>query len=380
MNATYKLIYNRKDKLNAEGKALLQLRVYLNRTQKYFSTGFYLKPHEWNGEKIIKNPAALRMNKQLRDLVSGLADYELQVKQEGKVFGFGHVKQFMKGSTEMEFIKFCRNQLEENKRIKYSTYRAINAKLNVLEKSEILIHFSDLTYENIQRLDNWLRIDKKSPRTIFKYHSVLKTFINDAIKLDLIAMQNNPYIHFKPQRVPDAKRRYLDKKEIKRIEEKEFGNKRLEQIKDVFLFSIYTGLSYSDICDLKKDDLYVDDENECWIWRDRVKVQEAQYRVPLLPQAATILEKYRGKLPVKSNQRMNAYLKEIADICDIRKNLTFHMARHTFATTITLSNSVPISTVSKMMGHKNLRTTQIYAKIVDRKMMDDMKMLREKMK
>jgi len=127
-------------------------------------------------------------------------------------------------------------------------------------------------------------------------------------------------------------------------------------------------------------------DNEKWIFANRTKTDEAS-RVPLLPTALAIIEKYRnhpktsntGKLlPVLSNQRLNSYLKELADACSINKELTFHCARHTFATTVTLTNGVPIESVSKMLGHKNLRTTQIYAKVLDRKVSDDMKVLREK--
>ena len=382
MKASYKLVFNRKGRLKEDGTALIQLRVYIQKKQKYYSTGIYVKPHQWDpvDRKIKVHPKRIKFNKQLRDMVSDLEDYEIKILEDGKEFGFGHVEQCLAGSSEVEFIQFCRNTLEENKKIKYSTYRAVRSKLNVLEKWGVITTYADLTYENILKLDNWLRGEGKGDQTIFKYHSVLKTYIGHAVNMDLMSIQNNPYLRFKPKYPAQAKRRYLDGAEVKRIDEKEFSTDRLRQVRDVFMFSVYTGLSYADICDLKPVDIYVDTDGYSWIWRDRMKVQ-TEYKVPLLPQAAKIIEKYkngRSLLPVSTNQKMNEYLKEIATLCEVEKNLTFHMARHTFATTITLTNDVPIETVSKMLGHRSLKTTQIYAKIVDSKMKNDMQELRKK--
>ena len=162
--------------------------------------------------------------------------------------------------------------------------------------------------------------------------------------------------------------------------------KRLEEVKSIFLFACYTGLAYVDIKELKKEHLVRKDDGTLWIITYRRKIG-TRSPIPLLQQAQTILEKYKGLLPdsnqhllpVISNQKMNAYLKEIGEVCCIEKNLTFHLARHTFATTITLTNGVPIETVSKMLGHTSLKTTQIYAKVVDTKIQEDMKILTSKL-
>ena len=164
---------------------------------------------------------------------------------------------------------------------------------------------------------------------------------------------------------------------------KDFGIPRLNKVKDIFLFSCYTGISYSDIAKLSDMHLVNQKDGSKWIVLHRTKTK-TRSPIPLLPKALSLLEKYKvpgNKLlfPVLSNQEMNAYLKEIADICGIQKNLTYHLSRHTFATTITLSNGVPIETVSKMLGHTNLKTTQIYAKVIDQKIADDMGALMEKL-
>ncbi len=185
----------------------------------------------------------------------------------------------------------------------------------------------------------------------------------------------------------ETNRDFLLKNELESLMKKKIHVQRLDQVRDIFLFSCYTGLSYSDVMKLSSKEIAIGMDGEQWIFINRTKTN-APSRVPLLPIARAILEKYAKLsdlinsdrlLPRLSNQRLNSYLKEIGDICGFNKQLTFHCARHTFATTVTLSNGVPIETVGKMLGHKTLRTTQIYAKILDTKISDDMRTLKEQL-
>jgi integrase len=158
----------------------------------------------------------------------------------------------------------------------------------------------------------------------------------------------------------------------------------MEQVRDVFIFSCFTGLAYIDIKQLTANNICTSFDGKQWIMTYRQKT-DTPVNVPLLNIPLTILKKYEGKLPkgqllpVLSDQKINSYLKEIADLCGIHKNLTFHLARHTFATTTTLSKGVPIETVSKMLGHTNIRTTQIYARITNEKISRDMQLLSGKL-
>lgn len=154
------------------------------------------------------------------------------------------------------------------------------------------------------------------------------------------------------------------------------------------MFSCFTGLAYVDVKNLTTNNINYGIDGEKWIFTHRQKTESAS-KIPLLPISEMIVEKYKDHpqcsnqnkvLPILTNQRINSYLKEIADVCKIEKDLTFHIARHTFATTVTLTNGVPIESVSKMLGHKNLKTTQHYAKILDRKVSEDMQVLRDKFK
>jgi integrase len=249
----------------------------------------------------------------------------------------------------------------------------------------------DLDYQFIQGFDTFLRTHK--PQTHHKpisnngvkVHLVrLKKMVHVAENLDWI--DRNPFSKFKIK-MKKVAREFLTETELRSIESKTFQVERLELIRDLFIFSCYTGLAYVDIMQLRKTQIVKAADGETWIRTAREKTLEP-VNVPLLPQALTILNKYerneralytRTVFPIISNQKVNSYLKEIADLCDIHKNLTFHMARHTFATTVTLSNGVPIETVSKILGHTKVTTTQIYARVVEKKLQTDMKALKEKL-
>ena len=179
---------------------------------------------------------------------------------------------------------------------------------------------------------------------------------------------------------------YLSEVEIQNIINKDFKTERLSLVRDIFLFSCFTGLAYIDVKNLTKSHISIGIDGDKWIFTHRQKTESAS-KIPVLPVTQMIIDKYADHpqaineeklLPILSNQKMNAYLKEIAAVCEIEKELTFHIARHTFATTVTLTNGVPIESVSKMLGHKNLRTTQHYAKVLDKKVSEDMKILRDK--
>ena len=180
---------------------------------------------------------------------------------------------------------------------------------------------------------------------------------------------------------------FLSQEELDNIHHQVFNLNRLCLVRDLFVFACYTGLSYTDLTALTAGSIYKGVDGEPWITGKRKKTKEP-YHVPLLYPALELIEKYKSDrgaklkgtlFPVLSNQKLNSYLKEIADLCGIRKNLTFHMARHTFATTVTLLNGVPIESLSKMLGHNKLSTTQIYARVIQLKLSHDMAALRNKL-
>jgi site-specific recombinase XerD len=182
-------------------------------------------------------------------------------------------------------------------------------------------------------------------------------------------------------------RGFLNESELKSLETKKLTANRLEYVRDLFVFSCYTGLAYIDVMQLSTGNILLGTDQEYWIFTKRKKTENT-VRIPILPKAFMLIEKYKCNpksvsadkiFPPISNQKINDYLKEIATLCCINKNLTFHIARHTFATTVTLTNGVPIESVSKMLGHSKLSTTQVYARVIEQKLSQDMKALRGKL-
>ncbi|WP_462251445.1 site-specific integrase [Ferruginibacter sp.] len=229
----------------------------------------------------------------------------------------------------------------------------------------------------------------------FKVTTACKT-VNSAVKyvknfgkIIRICISNNwldkdPFVNYK-SKFKEVVRAFLSQDEIDAIAAKEFSIERLGQVRD-FLFSCYTGLAYIDVKQLTRNNISLGIDGEKWIFISRQKT-DTQSNIPLLPMAESVLDKYKNHpqcinekslLPVLSNRKMNSYLKEITDVCGITKELAFRIARHTFATTVTLTNGVSIESVSKMLGHRSIKSTQHYANILDRKVSDDMKILREK--
>ncbi|MGN6395664.1 MAG: site-specific integrase [Mucilaginibacter sp.] len=199
-------------------------------------------------------------------------------------------------------------------------------------------------------------------------------------------IEKDPFLKFK-SKVKRVDRVFLDANELQHIADKEIDTERLAQVRDIFVFSCFTGLAYADVQKLSRQEIVLGPDGELWINTKRRKTDTLS-KIPLLPSAVAIIKAYSKRpdvacsdkvLPVLSNQRMNAYLKELAAICGINKPLTFHIARHTFATTVTLANGVPIESVSKMLGHTDIKTTQHYAKVLDMKVANDMALLRQKL-
>ncbi|MHA4811644.1 site-specific integrase [Flavitalea flava] len=248
------------------------------------------------------------------------------------------------------------------------------------------IDIRKLDYEFITEYEFWIKsVRNCDHNTTMKYLANFRKIVKRCLQNGWLL--RDPFSGFSMAK-KEVERHALSKEELQDLGNKKYPIERLNHVRDIFLFSCYTGLAYADVKKLKRSEISTGIDGGKWIFSNRQKTNTLS-RIPLLPKALEILALYAEHpqclltdkvLPVLSNQKMNAYLKEIADLCGIRKNLTYHIARHTFATTITLSNGVPMETVSKMLGHKNLRTTQHYAKILDHKISADMMGLMEKFK
>jgi len=251
------------------------------------------------------------------------------------------------------------------------------------------VYLNQLDYKFICDFESFLHnyLPKGHPsalgqNTVMKHIQRLRKMITLAYHMEWI--DKDPFIRWKPT-FEKTNREYLSDNELSNLESYEFISERLDRIRDLFVFSCYTGISYSDIMNLTKDNIHLGIDGNKWIITKRQKTN-ITVKIPILEKAQILIDKYNMHpmtqitetlMPVISNEKLNAYLKEVANFSGIKKNLTFHMARHTFATTVTLTNGVPIETVSKLLGHTKLATTQIYAKVIESKVSNDMNNLRQ---
>ena len=270
-------------------------------------------------------------------------------------------------------------------------YRTTKSYLTLFLKKKMKsedVFLAQLSFSFLTNFEQFLRRTKLEKannqmghNTVMKHIQRLRTIINLGVKLEWL--EKDPFISFKFT-YKKSERSFLPERELSMLQQADLPSDRLIMVRDLFIFSCYTGLSYIDVMNLTHDHITRGIDGNKWIFTYRAKT-EISVKVPLLQQAEMIIEKYkedprainRGHVfPKISNQKMNAYLKEIASLLEIDRKLTFHVARHTFATTVTLSNGVPMETVSKLLGHTKITTTQIYAKVVERKVSKDMEVLR----
>ena len=218
--------------------------------------------------------------------------------------------------------------------------------------------------------------------TLNKAIQRFRKVVRYAISQDYLS--KDPFILYKPKTVKKEVV-FLTIEELTILEEKEFEMERLNRIRDMFVFCCYTGLGFKEMASLKKEDIFIEFDGKPWIHVKRQKTGRV-YKLPILRQAQEIIDKYNNEsngkiLPSISNQRFNGYLKEIATICGIKKNLTHHIARKTFATTVLLYNDVPMEIVSKLLGHSKLQTTQDhYGLVIEQRISDEMGRIGKKIK
>ncbi len=288
---------------------------------------------------------------------------------------FDYHNELMEQKLHKDTMKHYRTTQKYLKQFLVKKYNTDNLFLNSLNYAFIV----DFEYylKAYQPTDHQRKI---SNNTAMKHLQRLRKMVTMAFHLEWI--DRDPFVRFK-SKFEKREREFLSTTELQSLEEFSSEVNRINIVKDLFIFSCYTGISFIDMNGLTKNNIVKGIDGNDWIVTKRQKTK-TPVKIPILQQAKELIIKYQDNprvitanslLPILSNQKINSYLKEIADICGIKKNLTFHMARHTFATTITLSNGVPIETVSKLLGHKKIATTQIYARVIEKKVSEDMRKL-----
>lgn len=401
MNTTVSILfYIKRAKTNNFGICPIYTRVTVNAKRFEFSTNKYINPDKWSSEgNKIKGATeeARTINSHLDYLKNQVLEAEKKLFKKDITLNSENLKNELFGLSEtnrmlVPIFQDHNNKIKEliGKEYAPGTLERYTTSLkHTIEFMHWKYNVSDIDITKIDHAfitdyEFWLRsVRNCANNTAVKY---IKNF-NKIIKICLANdwLEKNPFANYK-SKVKEVERVYLSEEEIQNIINKDLKTERLSLVRDIFLFSCFTGLAYIDVKNLTKSHINIGIDGEKWIFTHRQKTESAS-KIPILPITQMIIDKYEDHpqsvnqdklIPILSNQKMNAYLKEIATICEIEKELTFHIARHTFATTITLTNGVPIESVSKMLGHKNLRTTQHYAKVLDKKVSEDMKVLREK--
>lgn len=391
------LLNNRTSKKT--GEAPIMARITVDGKRAEIATGKKILPEKWNvnsGRMKGNSEEARKFNRVLINMHLGLERIYDDLKEKEQFISAQVIKSIYQGkSTQqhslLELFRYHNDQIKAQLGQGYSAGTLERYETTRKHTQEFVKHhfkrddyaLNELKYDFITEFEFYLKSVKKIG------HNTTMKYLRNFKKIVLIALKNewivrDPFARYQMS-LKEVKKDYLTKEEMQALYSKEFEMERLEHVRDIFLFCCYTGLAYADVRKLTPDNISRGLDGEEWIFVDRTKTGSSS-NVPLLPVAREIMNKYAKNpmvihsghvLPVISNQKMNAYLKELATLCGINKNITFHMARHTFATTVTLSNGVSIETVSSMLGHKNMKTTQIYAKVIQEKVSQDMKKLKE---
>ena len=388
-----------KGKIREDGTVPIVARITVNGEMVHFATRMYIHPDRWQ-PKDYRTAGKTKEEKQINEMLEELRvlirrKYDEMLRRE-EVITAGKLKNAITGLDQnaTTLLQVCDRFIEDYTdllkteqccRETYLRYKLTRNRL--AEFMQARYRLPDMAVKELHPrfatdFDRWLRMNYRlTNNSTMKLMRQLKTmlhvgYLNGWLKNDPLAGYK---LHFEK-----VDRGYLTDEELDRLANKIFAMKRLEVIRDLFLFSCYTGLAYIDLKHLSADMLRRWPDGNLWIDTKRQKT-DVPVHVRLLDVPIRLIEKYDGTteggllFPVPSNQKVNSYLKEIASVCGIDKDLTFHMARHTFATTVTLANGVPIETVSKMLGHTNIQTTQIYARVIDTKINNDMELLAGKL-
>lgn len=380
----YNLVYNRKKCLNKKGMALVQVETYLGRKKKYFSTKVYLKPEQWDNKKlIVKNhPNADALNRLIYEFVATIEKKELELWQQGKRISLELLKNALTTQeNNSSFISFFRQEVM-NSSLKDSTKRNHLSTLMLLQEFKKNITFSDLTFELISSFEYFLQLKGYHTNTIAKHMKHLKRHVNIAINKEYIEIQKYAFRKYKIKTI-ENKHTHLVPEELERLENLILSGRyvKLQKSLDAFLFCCYAGMRYSDFINLSSEN-FVDINQETWLIYKSVKTG-TEVRLPLYllfsGKGIAILNKYRDNLEdffhLRDNSNVNKDLIIITRLAGLSKRISFHTARHTNATLL-IYNGINITTVQKLLGHKSVKTTQVYTNVMDMTIIHDL----EKMK
>ena len=378
---SYSLVFNRKKKLNKKGMALVQVEAYLNRRKMYFSTRVYLKPDQWDVKRrMVKNhPNSDALNRMLYDFIADIEQKELGLWQQRRSISLDSLKDSIEKpeNNGNSFLTFFKEEVN-NSSLKESTRQNHLSTLELLQEYKKDIVFTDLTFEFVSSFDNYLQSKGYHLNTIAKHMKHLKRYVNVAINKEYMDIQKYAFRKYKIKSI-EGSHTHLSPEELNKMEEVKLEGKftKLQKSKDAFLFCCYAGLRYSDFINLTAANI-VELHQETWLIYKSVETG-IDVRLPLYllfeGKGLRVLENYKddlnGFFRLKDNSNVNKDLNALAKLAEIDKRISFHTARHTNATLLIYSGA-NITTVQKLLGHKSVKTTQVYANIMDMTIVHDL--------
>ena len=376
----YQPIYNRKKKLNAQGKALLQVEAYLEKRKIYFSTHIYLSPEQWDNKRklICKHPHAEELNYQVKEFLIQLESKELSLWKEGKVITLERLKEEFGIKKNKSFLDFILKDITDSP-YKQSTKQNLLSTYALLTKFKDNINFKELTTEFVFDFERFLFGSNLQTNTVAKHMKHFKTFVNLAIDKGYLTLNDYPFRRYRIKTLK-SKHTFLLPDELEKLESLELTGKSIayRHSLEAFLFCCYTGLRYSDFTQLSEKNI-VFIEKRPWIIFTTIKTG-AEVRLPLAllfgGKGWKLLRKHQKHLNeffnLKANSTVNKDLIRIGKLAGIQKHFSFHSARHTNATLL-IYKGVNITTVQKLLGHRNVATTQIYSEVMGSTIVNDLK-------
>ena len=381
----YRLVYNRKKQLNKQGTALVQVEALLNQRKVYFRTNLYLKPEHWNSRnaQVDNHPQAHDLNSMLFEFVLHLQAIELSLWKRGIPVTLSLLKDAIKKDkpVNVTFPVFAKIYVQESDR-KRSTKENLLTTITVLQEFRPGLDFKDITYTFLKDFEVHLKEKGNSVNTIAKHLRQLRTLVNEAINQGYIPSDAYPFRKFKIKQ-EKGRKEFLTPDELKRLENLDV-DKKLRHVLDAFLFCCYTGLRYSDFCQLTPENI-IRVNGKRWLYFKSVKT-DVEIRLPLHllfeGKALAVLERYdivTDFAKIGPNSEANKHLAQLSALARIRKHITYHTARHTCATLL-VHQGVPITTVQKLLGHTSVRTTEVYSEVLSNTIIRDLKAVKRKKK
>lgn len=358
-----RFVFDRKHVATKKKRGLVQLEVLSEGKRKWIGTGVKLYSDQWNDrKKVINSAEMLQLNQRLDEMMRVIQDWINELIRKKETFEFEKLDTFLKYVNHSEnYIEFLERRINERNDISESTRQSHQVLISSLKEFGGITYMSDLTVQNIKLYDNWLHGKGYSQPTIHNYHKRNKVYIREAMSLGLL--KDYPYTGVVVKRGKNKRRRFLYQEELDKIRNAKIPNESISRVRDMFVFQSFTGLAYADLAkfNFKRD--VIEHDGKYIINDVRVKTEENYYIVLLSP-ALEVLKRYNFELPIISNAQYNLRLKLVADYAGLDKNLTTHMARHTFAT-LALTKGVQLKVVSKMLGHSSIKVTEEYATILN---------------